>query len=547
MPDYRPIPGQMDPGPMNLPMDDLSQMAREKASSLLSPYADQMGPGKIPSPGNGGEATIANPVPKPISPPSEGMEDKLYRAVHPDTFSQILAMIMQFVTGKPIPRQGGTPEGTLETPNKDLLVGEKGPEVFRPAVPGQIIPYGREPSPLGGVGPSSGRSLTYAGEEGLGPQIYHGLKSSLVSPYESPYEPGLPNFRYPGGEGGGREGGRGIPLQRGPGGGSWTPEGGYAPPAYAGPRPWKQGAIDLKKDEGGAYAIPEPGWKDYTPEGQPTGIRYKMGPEDVRGDELARGGVLAEAGRAEEKYGIPIPRKSYYDVHPEEKAAQEYYDMTRGPAPDSYEAGVERMKEMNLMDIVKNPNTTVEARKAAGEQLTALKQSRAERAATATKGAGDIYGKALEHGIGTPGAQEKLAHAEYLRKYPEMHMAGISEQGKTHLAGVMMQVEGHIKGAEIAANVKDPFMKEIGALLIQGQKSAEMYGLPFDPQKTLSSVLKVYKSLGAITDEQWAKIPQEYKEKQWTEQSLKADLKANGMKDKDIDAYIKRAKAAGKV
>ena len=534
MPDYRPIPGQTNtgrPSPMNLPTDDLSRMAGERASSLLTPYGDQFGQNRpiVPSPAGGGAGA-------PPAPASSSMEDKLYQSIHPDTFSKVLETIMQFVTGKPIPRQFG---GSAE-PGEEYIVGENGPERFRPAVPGQIIP--ETPSPMGG------RSLTYTGGLGLG--------------YESPVERGLRGTRgvidkispYVGPA-------MSVPLKAFAKAGEVMGEGGYPvpetggglPPLAAGHGPGAGGGEFAPGHVPGEYPI-SGGWKDYG-----EGIRYKLGetgppvsrpiptqtPEQL---EIAEREKWAQPGYAEAHPNLsPGYQRSYYEAHPEERAAQEFYDMTRGPSASSYEGARERMQEMNLMDIVKDPNTTKEARAAAGVQLTEIKRSRAEREAGATKGAGDIYGKALEHGIGTPGAQEKLAHAEYLRKYPEMHMAGISEQSRAHLEGIHRQVEGHITAAKIAAEVKDPIMKEIGTVLAQGQKMAEIYGTPFDPQKTVGNVLKVYKALGAITDEQWAKIPQEYKEKQWTEQSLKADLKANGMKDKEIEAYIKRAKAAGKV
>lgn len=45
---------------------------------------------------------------------------------------------------------------------------------------------------------------------------------------------------------------------------------------------------------------------------------------------------------------------SYYEAHPEEAKSQAIYDLLRPPGESSYEAGVRRMKVMNLMDEMKD-------------------------------------------------------------------------------------------------------------------------------------------------------------------------------------------------
>jgi hypothetical protein len=537
MPDYRPIPGQTDagpPSPMNFPTDDLSRMASERASSILSPYGDQFGNGQnkpivqSPSPGAGGAG--AGPV-------SSSVEDKLYQSIHPDTFAKVLETIMQFVTGKPIPKYQ---EGTDYVPKTGPAMLHRGEAVI-PAEENRPIP-----DPLKPFGPSSRGGDAWERQQGQWRGMVDPFRHAVTTPEERETGPGA-NFPALG-----RTLGRAIIDPR-----HWEEHGlGEGTPST----PTSTLSNYPTEREHAGYGIPTPGskpipgsdpneWRDYLPEGQPTGIRYKSAADNPLfpfglGDEMARQSVKAEAGRAEEKYGIPIPRKSYYDVHPEERAAQDVYDMTRGPGPSSYEAGVERMKEMNLMDIVKNPNTTKEARASAGEQLTELRKGRADRQLMAEKVAGETYGRALEYGPGTPGAQEKLAHAEYLKKYPEVHMAGISLQGQIHLAGIEKEVAGHLEAAKIAAGPKSIVGKTIHDINIAAIKALEL-GIPFNADQQVGAALRGYHESGDITDEQFNKLPEKWKHEPWTEKSLRGHLKQNKMADKDIDAYIQRAKTAG--
>jgi len=467
MPIYRPIPGQTDRQPVmpmnSPPMDDLTMMARERASNILMPYAQTGIPTSPTSPGPPG----VNPTPGVTTPTAtaSGVEDKLYQAVHPDTFSRVLEIIMQFVTGKPIPRQGG---GPVE-PEKEYTVGEEGPERFKPAIPGEIIPYGSSPT----------RGITYGG---------------MIEPPSA---------------------------------------GGFVALPYTGPRPWQNRPPDFAVSHApGEYPIAKAGgWQDYG-----EGIGYKLGeigtpvagpgripsPEE---QELAARRRWETPGYAEAHPNlIPGYQKSYYEAHPEERAAQEFYDIARGPQPGSYEYASEYMR---------NP---MAARKAARE-----------REALATKGAIDIYGKSLEHGIGTPSSQERLAHAQYYREQPGAYLAGIRETNIAQLQGIRDQIAGRLEVAKVEAGAKDKILGGLETFLQKGSERAEMTGLPFDLQKEAAGYMTVMKDLGYIAQEQYDKLPDIYKEKQWTEQSLRADLKKNGMKDKDIEAYVKRAKATGRI
>jgi len=309
--------------------------------------------------------------------------------------------------------------------------------------------------------------------------------------------------------------------------------GGFVAPPYTGPRPWQNRPPDFAVSHApGEYPIAKAGgWQDYG-----EGIGYKLGeigtpvagpgripsPEE---QELAARRRWETPGYAEAHPNlIPGYQKSYYEAHPEERAAQEFYDIARGPQPGSYEYASEYMR---------NP---MAARKAARE-----------REALATKGAIDIYGKSLEHGIGTPSSQERLAHAQYYREQPGAYLAGIRETNIAQLQGIRDQVAGHLEVAKVGAGAKDQILRGLETFLQKGSERVGMTGLPFDLQKEAAGYMTVMKDLGYITQEQYDKLPDIYKEKQWTEQSLRADLKKNGMKDKDIEAYVKRAKATGRI
>ena len=579
MPIYRPIPGQTDRQPVmpmnSPPMDDLTMMARERASNILMPYAQTGIPTSPTSPGPPG----VNPTPGVTTPTAtaSGVEDKLYQAVHPDTFSRVLEIIMQFVTGKPIPRQGG---GPVE-PEKEYTVGEEGPERFKPAIPGEIIPYGSSPT----------RGITYGGM--IEPPSYSPFDpfrqrnemaeaASLRKLAGVTYNPNRGPLTQPGGLGGaleragwtgttpgsitptetrppdfavshahtvGEEGperfkpaipGEIIPYGSSPTrgityGGMIEPPsaGGFVALPYTGPRPWQNRPPDFAVSHApGEYPIAKAGgWQDYG-----EGIGYKLGeigtpvagpgripsPEE---QELAARRRWETPGYAEAHPNlIPGYQKSYYEAHPEERAAQEFYDIARGPQPGSYEYASEYMR---------NP---MAARKAARE-----------REALATKGAIDIYGKSLEHGIGTPSSQERLAHAQYYREQPGAYLAGIRETNIARLQGIRDQVAGHLEVAKVGAGAKDQILRGLETFLQKGSERVGITGLPFDLQKEAAGYMTVMKDLGYIAQEQYDKLPDIYKEKQWTEQSLRADLKKNGMKDKDIEAYVKRAKATGRI
>jgi hypothetical protein len=477
MPEYRPIPGQN--ASSDLPMDDLTRMATESASKLLMPYQEKFGLKPI-VPGE-----KANPV--PVSP-SASAEDKLYESIHPSTFSKVMETIMSLVTGKPIPRQEGGPAD----PNKKYIVGERGPEVFTPNVPGQITPGEQLMGSVGTEWP------------GIGPQAYRAISRTMTSPYESPYEPGLPKFQLP------RISGKSaIDMVRDPVTGTYDiPE---AAPSHGIP---SQGAFDIPPESLPSHTPVDYGWKDYG-----EGMRYRVGPERffkggrevaagepgaVSGDELARQRIYREPNRF---YGIPEPGRGYYDAHPEERAMDIAREETK-PLMDVYQKQLDRYS--NIMQGFGLPMNRREAAALRAEAMNKIPLIQAEMARLSAE-PGKYYKAGMEYGPTSPAAQERLAHAEYYRRLPGLEMAKLSEQGRMHLEGINRQVAGHIEAAKIAAEVKDPIMKEIGTVLTQGQKMSEMYGTPFDPQQTIGSILNVYHAMGQISEDQWAKLPKEYK------------------------------------
>jgi hypothetical protein len=552
MPDYLPIPGERD-----LPEDDLSRLASERASNILSPYGERFGLKPIVSSPSG---TTANPTINPAM----GLEDKLYQSIHPDTFSKVLETIMQMVTGRPIPRQVGGPG----EPGQDYLVGEKGPEIFRPAVPGTIFP-GRE------EGGHTYPDLTYAGggERRWNPltgtrtpgELWNQqLSAGPLKPAQGFALPERIPLPFPFAELRRRE----TPLQIP--GESFLPEtagaAGYRkrpgdvmtiPPTGGGTTPAPRRREEFMALPPIPTTPPAPG----APGGdwiEAEGGRYRVGPERwfaggrevptgtpgaVSGDVLARERLFRETPRlGEGAYagGYPVPERSYYDVHPEERRVQEIYDMLRGPHPDSYEAARERMRESHFMDIANDPTSTHEARLGAIQSLNNLRTAKAARGETARKAAGDIYGEALQYGPETPGGMEKTAHAEYLRAMPWTHLAGISEQGRAHLEGINREVAGRFEAAKITADTKNQMMHDIGIILAEGYKNPMF----FDPNQAISAITRIYHATGRLTDEQWAALPNEYKGIKTLPdfETFKARAKAQGskMSDKSLkDAYEK--------
>jgi hypothetical protein len=185
----------------------------------------------------------------------------------------------------------------------------------------------------------------------------------------------------------------------------------------------------------------------------------------------------------------------------------------------------------------------------AANKLPGLEAGRERLASTIYEVPEKYYRAGMEYGPYSPASQEKLAHAEYLQRIPDVRMAEVKEQGRTHLEGINRQVAGHLAAAKITAEVRDPIVKEIGTILTQGQKMSEMYGMPFDPTQAISSVLKVYKALGQIPDEQWNALPDEYKgiRKLPDFQTFKTRAKAQGskMSEKALkEAYDKLSRGA---
>jgi hypothetical protein len=77
------------------------------------------------------------------------------------------------------------------------------------------------------------------------------------------------------------------------------------------------------------------GWQDYMPEGEPTGMRYRLG--EAGNDEAARQNLFSRIDREAAARrgggggggGYSAPTGSYYDAHPEERAFQDTYDTLR--------------------------------------------------------------------------------------------------------------------------------------------------------------------------------------------------------------------------
>lgn len=185
--DYRPIPGQVDTG---LPANDLTRAALARASNLLVPYQQRYGLKPIAAPG--GSAGPAMPEPG-VSPAADS---RLYEAIHPNTFSQVLQTIMQLVTGRPIPRQEG---GPLEE-GKKYTVGEGGkPEtvVMNPGGGGFAIPQGKGE---GQEGQPTWQPGDYGSKPYWQPGDFGGPKP-VPSPGEQatriPYEPIPTQFEQP--------------------------------------------------------------------------------------------------------------------------------------------------------------------------------------------------------------------------------------------------------------------------------------------------------------------------------------------------------------
>ena len=111
---------------------------------------------------------------------------------------------------------------------------------------------------------------------------------------------------------------------------------------------------------------------------------------------------LAEAQkRSPTALGVsPGYEETYYEAHPEEARAQTIYDMLRPYGESSYEAGSERMKIMNLMDIAKDSSATREARAGAMALARGMQESRQGQETGAMEAASRAY--ALPPGITTP-------------------------------------------------------------------------------------------------------------------------------------------------
>jgi hypothetical protein len=394
MPDFLPLPGQE-----NI-QKDISTIpreipgAQEKARAALAPYFQGM---------------QITPQESKISP-SQGEEaaggagadnsKMLYESVHPNTFSRTLDFIRDLITGKwPIPRENG---GDVSQPNQTYLTGEKGPELLKTDNQGR-----------GTVAPLPGmRTRTPFMETGSGSP---GALASGAGFMET---------------GSGTPGGSsrlGSTIRK------FATGGHYQPPAQT-------DAIDLVPGRGGTYELPgletmapahtraptdtgtgvSPDWRDYG-----EGISYRLGPENLPGDRMARNRINAATrpggyydpnlGRVDESYFPRPPERSYYEAHPEQEAAGlAMLASERHP----YEVEEEKFRESGLEDIAKDRSKTKEARAAAREELAEIQKGRVARGELPGRAYTDTLTKGMEYGPGSPSSQEKLAHAEYYRSMP---------------------------------------------------------------------------------------------------------------------------------
>jgi len=464
----------------------------------------------------------------------------LYEAVHPDTFNRVMDALKPPIKARA--------EGGPADPSQDYLVGEKGPEIFRPNKPGDVIPIG-----------GTDRSLTYMGQGSTRDPLQQGGPiGNLMSQYEGgainpENTPGAPStfkgslldkyvvdplrrFSENRAAAVGMPGATGAtPLPETP-----SPIGTPAAP-YTGNRPWRQhaGATPI----GPQTPAPVGGMQNYD-----EGIQYQMGAPNPAGNAMARMNLLnrvPEAAGMNFGAGGPpgVGGGSYYDAHPEERA-MDYMTEANRPLMEAYQKQLEQ--NMNMMQgfgLPMGPKSAQAARLQAMKNIPAIQANMNNLAGFPA----EMYKTGMEFGPGSPASQERLAHASYYRNMPGMEMYRINATNQAHLAGIQTEVEGHLGAAQIAASVKDPFIKTLGTVLAQGYQNSERTGIPFDDRKTTASLLKIAKATGQITDEQWEKIPDEFKKEGWTEKTLRADLKKNKMKDKDIDAYIKRAKEIGAI
>jgi len=280
------------------------------------------------------------------------------------------------------------------------------------------------------------------------------------------------------------------------------------------------------------------------------GVNVKL-PSDWNAAEEGRrfsaanpNGYYSGVGRPMELPSGPSDR-GYWAAHPEEKAAQDYYDMTRGPAPSSYEAGVARMKEMGLEDQVKDRNIPKGARLSAAQQLSDLRKANADRDIGAAKGYADIYGKGLEHGPAGPGSQLKLAEAEYYRQKPGIERQHYSEYAQARvdvareLAAQRIQVATDKREADMERGQLNLYNK----VLSNYKKKDMMTGSTVPDLEAATPEIKRLVKAGLLHESYGLDLP----EPKPKESDIRADLKAHGMKDKEINDYIKRAREAGKI
>ncbi len=395
---------------------DERNMATRDAREFLRGAIPAAGSGEVKSGGKG------------MQPQGPDRNVMALEAVHPASLERLFKFFERFnqpARNWPIPRQ----YGGYADPKEEYLVGEKGPEIFKPDVPGDITPY-TVPQPGGSIWKNrvGERPVTPAHEfmTGLatdigesaseaGKRIWGGVSNlgvGLIKPFLPKGTP-LPDYSYT--PGNLRESGGSIPsTELRP----WNVPANDLIPSHGptGPTTLPTGTENrYRMGEGAWQNMPEDYWKTPFPEASrgsfnvvPAGP-WSTGPSPEQ-LELAARTRWEQPGYAEARPGVtPGYQRSYYDAHPAERAAQNTYEMLSARMPD-------QTRISRLMDIVRDPYATKEARMTAGSILTEMEKNRSEMHRTAGMMAGGVYQKALEYGPESPESQERLARAQYLKE-----------------------------------------------------------------------------------------------------------------------------------
>ncbi len=551
-------------------MPGLSQDERSKASRDAREFLR----GAIPIPTAGGGEN--KPGGKGTQPQGPDRNVMALEAVHPASLERLFQFFERFnqpARNWPIPRQ----YGGYADPKEEYLVGERGPEIFKPETPGEIIPtegkraWGRAYETM--IEPSV-EALKTSGRW-LGNQY----QQYIGQPFEQNFGKPIANeLSYI------ATGKRPIPsveMKLNPTTGTYekAPSPGMAQaPPYTGPRPWLDrqpvGMNTTEKQQGwnvptstpagenryrigeGAWKnMPEDYWKTHFPEGSrgsfnvvPAGP-WSTGssPEQLELAARTRWENPEYAAKRTAEGFTPGYQRSYYEAHPAERAAQNIYEMLNAKTPD--QARISR-----LMDIARDPYATKEARMTAGNLLTEMEKNRSEMHRTAGMMAGGVYQKALEYGPESPESQERLARAQYLKE-------------QTRGFGPLNQAQVDELRARIVREGRMPFVSTPNGVFDTAQ---ERYILP-PPDKSSQVYLDMAQKLSTGKDElgnqnynpevfykiiadgiQMGRLSPEYgrllpKPAGMSEKVAREALKAKGITGKEQDTWINTYKQAGKV